>query len=184
MAEAAVRLMSVEDFLVWDDSTDRRYELIDGDLVMMAPPRKWHRRILANLIGVLHPALPPPFKTEAHAGILLSHRERCYYVADLAVTAAPDQPNDPWTDDPIVIIEVLSPETGRHHRVRKRPDYAQGVSVREIVLIASERRRVEVWRRAADGAWPEAPIIETERLRLYSVGVDAPLDAVYANTGL
>jgi Uma2 family endonuclease len=39
MAEAAERRWTVDEFLDWDDGTDRCYELVDGRIVAMAPPR-------------------------------------------------------------------------------------------------------------------------------------------------
>ncbi len=38
MAEPAERHWAVEEFLAWDDGTDRRYELVDGQVVAVAPP--------------------------------------------------------------------------------------------------------------------------------------------------
>ena len=38
MPDTAPTRMTVEQFLAWDDGTDRRYELIDGIPVAMAPP--------------------------------------------------------------------------------------------------------------------------------------------------
>lgn len=43
MAEPAIRRMTLEEFLSWDDGTDTRYELIDGFPVAMAPPAEAHR---------------------------------------------------------------------------------------------------------------------------------------------
>jgi Uma2 family endonuclease len=37
MADPAEKRWTVEDFLVWNDGTDRRHELVDGQLVAMAP---------------------------------------------------------------------------------------------------------------------------------------------------
>ena len=37
MAHVAEKLMTVAEFLNWDDGTDTRYELINGRLVAMAP---------------------------------------------------------------------------------------------------------------------------------------------------
>jgi len=34
---AAEKLMTVDEFLRWDDGTDTRYELVDGQIVAMAP---------------------------------------------------------------------------------------------------------------------------------------------------
>ena len=50
MAEPAVRRMTLEEFLRWDDGTDTRYELMDGFPVAMAPPAEAHR-ILALRLG-------------------------------------------------------------------------------------------------------------------------------------
>ncbi len=181
--ETALRRMSVEDFLAWDDGTDRRYELIDGEPVMMAPPRKWHRRILRNLSWLFAERLAAPWEAEPEAGIRLPHRsDRCYYVADIAVTAAPETGNDQWTDDPILIIEILSPETRHRDRRRKLPDYACLPSVLEIVLVSTDTRLVKVWRGLADGTWP----VEGERYRdivlFKSVEVTATLDEIYRGT--
>lgn len=52
--------------------------------------------------------------------------------------------------DPVVIAEVLSPTTEDHDRGRKANDYRRIASVRTIMLVASERRHVEVWRRRGE----------------------------------
>ena len=36
MAEPAQRRMTVEEFLAWDDGTDRRYELVRGEVVAIS----------------------------------------------------------------------------------------------------------------------------------------------------
>jgi len=49
MAEAAAHGMTLDEFLEWDDGTDRRYELDRGVPVAMAPPSDRHGRIAANV---------------------------------------------------------------------------------------------------------------------------------------
>ncbi len=46
MAEAALKLTTVDEFLRWDDHSDRRYQLIRGAIVMMAPPTRRHGTLL------------------------------------------------------------------------------------------------------------------------------------------
>ena len=41
--------MTLVEFLEWDDGTDRRYELLDGVPVMMAPSLEAHGEIAAAL---------------------------------------------------------------------------------------------------------------------------------------
>jgi hypothetical protein len=38
MAEPAEKLWTLEESLAWGDGTDRRYELVDGHVLAMAPP--------------------------------------------------------------------------------------------------------------------------------------------------
>ena len=57
MATAAPSCMTVAEFLAWDDGTPTRYELIDGQPVVMAPVRARHSRIVGNLAGQASSAL-------------------------------------------------------------------------------------------------------------------------------
>jgi Uma2 family endonuclease len=44
MAKPAEKRWTVDEFLAWDDGTGRRYELVDGRIVAMAPPSERTRR--------------------------------------------------------------------------------------------------------------------------------------------
>jgi Uma2 family endonuclease len=49
--------------------------------------------------------------------------------------------------EPQMIIEVLSPSTTLHDRGRKLDHYRQLPALKEILLVASEERRAQHWRR-------------------------------------
>ena len=49
MASPAPKRMTLAEFLQWDDGTDRRYELLDGIPVMMAPSLEAHGELAAAL---------------------------------------------------------------------------------------------------------------------------------------
>ncbi len=51
MGEPALRAMTADEFLAWDDGTDTRHELVDGEIVAMAPPTDAHGTIAVN-VGV------------------------------------------------------------------------------------------------------------------------------------
>jgi hypothetical protein len=55
-------------------------------------------------------------------------------VADLAVTCSPYRRGEQLVKDPILIVEILSPGTGRHDRQVKVPAYRDIGSVNEILL--------------------------------------------------
>jgi Uma2 family endonuclease len=69
MATPAPRRMTLAEFLEWDDGTDTLYELIDGQVVAMAPARDAHGTIIANLVLAIGPQLKPLCRMVGNAGI-------------------------------------------------------------------------------------------------------------------
>lgn len=181
MAEPATRPMSVEEFLDWEDGTDTRYELIGGFVVAMAPPREAHGTLAARLARRIEDALESrrPCRTVLEAGILHPNRRDTFFVADLGVSCAPYDPTRQHLHEPILLVEILSPDTERHDRRVKLPAYRGIPSVEEILFLASDEPYAELHRRHRSG-WLTELIRGTEgSLELRSVGAEIPLAALY-----
>jgi Uma2 family endonuclease len=178
MAEPAAKRMSLAEFLEWNDGTDTRYELIDGRARAMAPPIEAHGTIVANLAAVTRPRLKPPCRVVVEAGIIPVDRADTWYQADLVVTCAPAERGARALAEPRLTVEVLSPTTAAHDRGVKLADYRRLASVEQIVLVASEDRHVEVWRRAEDG-WNVQDLIGDATVALALGGPPLPLAAIY-----
>jgi Uma2 family endonuclease len=181
MAEPAHRKLNVDEFLTWDDGTDRRYELVRGEIVAMAPPSQRHGTIVALLAAALIRGVPRECRVVVEAGIRLADRDDTYYQADLAVTCAPPSGSQ-HVPEPRVIVEVLSPSTAQYDRGTKLPDYREIPSIDEIVAISSTGRDAELWRRSGT-SWIVSRI-NRGTLRLESIGAEIDLDAVYTGAGL
>ena len=98
-------------------------------------------------------------------GVRLEDRDDSFYRFDLAVMCAPADAGCRYVVDPILIVEVLS--TQLHDRGRKLDDYRQLPSVKEILLVGSEQRRVQHSR--SDGArWIVEDLADAD-LRLAAV---------------
>ena len=67
MSEAAVKRMTLAEFLRWEDGTDTRYELLGGCPVAMAPPPIAHGILALRLSARIDPALRsrPPVLVKA-----------------------------------------------------------------------------------------------------------------------
>jgi Uma2 family endonuclease len=70
MAETADKLMTVAEFLDWDDGTDTRYELVRGKVVAMAPASGRHSVIVAKINAALQAGLRPPCYVGMNAGVI------------------------------------------------------------------------------------------------------------------
>jgi Uma2 family endonuclease len=183
MARHAPERMTLAEFLEWDDGTDTLYELIDGQVVAMAPARDAHGTIVVNLGLAIGPQLQPPCRLVGNAGITRPDRADSFYIADLAVTR--DQPADQrfFLPEPRLIVEVLSRSTAAHDRGRKGEEYRRIPSVQEILFVFSDEKRIELWRREGE-RWVIEDYIGEASLRLESLGIELPLSAIYASIAL
>ncbi len=50
MGELAIKPMTLDEFLQWDDGTETYYELIEGFPVAMAPPAEAHSILVVRLV--------------------------------------------------------------------------------------------------------------------------------------
>ncbi len=126
----------------------KRYELIDGELLVSPSPRGIHQRTVTKLMLVVG-----PYVTANRIGAVsmapadLDLRSGQVLQPDLFVGAMVDgkEPIE-WSDFdiPILVAEVLSPSTARYDRVLKRKTF-QRVRVPEYWVVDPDARVVDVW---------------------------------------
>jgi Uma2 family endonuclease len=182
MAEAAPARMTVEEFLRWESGDDRRYELVDGRILAMTPPAEAHGVVAVRLAARIETALQGrrPCRVLTEAGVRIPRRGHDFYVADLGVTCAPPSPTRRHLEDPVLLVEVLSPSTEAHDRKTKLPDYRLIPSVQEIAFVDSTGMHAEVHRRLDGERWLTEIVRGPEGvLRLASIGLEARLGPLY-----
>jgi Uma2 family endonuclease len=110
-----------------------------------------------------------------------------YAYPDIVVVCGPNQYHDDQYDiltNPTMIVEVLSPGTAAFDRGDKFALYRHSSTLREYVLIDSEKVRAEVYRKHEQGYWflaSEADKI-TEFIELASIDLSMPMTTVYTDT--
>ena len=83
MASPATKRMTLAEFPEWDDGTDRRYEVLDGIPVTMAPSLEAHGELALALGAEIRARLRPPCRVISEAGIVIPDRADTNYTADL-----------------------------------------------------------------------------------------------------
>jgi Uma2 family endonuclease len=175
--------LTADEFLAFEGEGDTRYELIDGAIVAMAPPSDPHGTIMINTGIEVDRRLDgrPPCRAIGEAGIRLN--EHNHYKADLAVTCAePDAAA--YVREPFLIVEVLSATTAKDDLAVKLPRYVALPSVREIWLIDSRERWVQVWQRGGEAWIVSLPLRGPATFRSEALGDEIALDRLYRNSGL
>lgn len=101
--------------------------------------------------------------------------------SDLTVVCGEWQrdPQDPNTViNPSLLVEVLSDSTASYDRGEKLAQYQRIDSLQEILLVAHDARRLELWRREAE-RWTLLVAHTGERLVLEAVAATLDVDDVY-----
>ncbi len=76
-----------------------------------------------------------------------------YYYPDVLISCEQNPKNPYFRNNPILIVEVLSPLTENIDRREKLLFYQQMPSVQEYVVVEQEKMHVEIHRRQPDGCW-------------------------------
>jgi Uma2 family endonuclease len=185
MAEAATTAaLSLTDFLAWEQAQEMRYERVARVVRMMAGGTLTHDRIASNIIAALSTQLRGSqcFAQGSNLKVVSPHGDVMY--PDAFVLCGPHAGNLTAVEDPVVVFEVLSEGTAQYDLTRKRLAYKTIPSLKAIVYVASDRVRIDLVRRQADGRWDDEDALEGTGavLELPEVGVTLRLPAIYVDT--
>jgi Uma2 family endonuclease len=186
VAEQVRTEMTVAEFIAFADTEPlRRYELLLGIPVAMAPASLRHSAICFNVEAALRKQIKDR-GCQAYRDVGVASSEDAAFLAqpDVAVRCGPIDDRRRWISDPTVVVEVLSPSTMSYDRGLKMDSYLEDFpSIRHVLLVYQTERRIELWSREASQGWPEQnPVIYQERadiLPLPALGVTLALAEVY-----
>jgi Uma2 family endonuclease len=173
--------MSVAEYRIWvEDRPDwERWELIDGERILMSPPRERHQTIVANLIlGLSDLARPKNCRALPGLAILSEAMDDFAPVPDVVVRCGPPLP-DGYASDPVLVAEVLSPSTMTLDRGRKIDFYKTIGSLRRFLIVYQAEARIEVFSRRDAEEWESAALGLNDSLDLPELGGAVAVRDVY-----
>ncbi len=179
-------LMSVEDYLTLDRiSLEVRYEFIDGYAYMMSGGTADHSVISINVTSLLRNLLRGSSCRTFNSDMRVRLADMRYVYPDASVSC---DERDRGTIDivysPRVAIEVLSPGTEAYDRGRKFGYYRLSPTLQEYVLVDTQQRSVEVYRRARENLWTLYAYGGGEQVQLTSLGISFLVDDLYEGVSL
>ena len=155
----------------------------------MAPGGRVHGSLqaeIARLIGNWLLDHHPGCVVVTEPGIIprMSARDN-YRIPDLAVTCSPDRDERQDVENPVVIIEILSP-SNRAQTWRNVWAYGAIPSVAEIVVVHSDMVKALTLCRQPDGNWPASAteLKPGDQLAIRSLGFETSVSSLYRTTRL
>ena len=175
-------MMTLAEFLAWEETQPGRHEFVRGEVFAMVGARRVHGIVSGNVFATLRQQLrgtPCQAFTES---MKLKVADDVLFYPDVFVTCDPaDLRTDLLFRAPTVVVEVLSDSTQSYDRGQKFTWYRRLPSLQEYLLVDVDRQRCELFRKGADGLWVLHPTQGEEPLQLASLGLTVEAEALWAD---
>jgi Uma2 family endonuclease len=171
-----------EQYLERERKAAYKSEYLHGEIFAMAGGSPRHALIMGNISGVLFAPLKGS-GCKAYSSDLRLHVNRSSLYTYPDVTVVCGEPTIVQIDNlvnPTVIFEVLSPSSEDFDRGEKFAYYRTLESLRDYVLVAQDKCRVEHYWRVPEGEWPvHVARALDESITLRSIDCALPLSEIY-----
>ncbi|ASC72650.1 hypothetical protein XM38_036080 [Halomicronema hongdechloris C2206] len=158
------KLMTIEEYLRYDDGTDKRYELVNGELVEMPPESDRNARIALFLLAKLLPIVSIELIRNKTEIVVSGSRATTRYpdlmvLTDELADALQDAPRSTITLDmppPALVVEVVSAgkeNENRDYRYKRAEYAARGIA--EYWIVDPIQAKVTVLQRV-EGLYEES----------------------------
>lgn len=182
-ALAKDNLMTVEEYLAFEEKSRIKHEYMNGEIFAMAGVKRNHSLISSNLNYRLQSQLENS-NCEVHiADFRVQVNDDHYVYPDGIVVCGEVKLADDVFDtltNPTVIFEVLSKSTERRDRHEKKDDYIQIPSLQDYVLVSQNKIQVEHFARKSTKQWDFTIHTEIDDiLQLNSIKCQISLAQIY-----
>ncbi len=179
-------LLTPEEYLAGELLCEERHEFIAGEVHAMAGASAAHNTISLNLTSALHghlrgkpcQAFGSDMKVKLNFGA-----DTVFYYPDAMVVCDPEDDADYFRQRPVLIIEVLSPQTARVDQREKLLAYRTLPSLEVYLLVDQFQCRATLYRRST-GWLAEYLTQPSDQVTVPALGWTIPLRDIYERTGL
>lgn len=143
-------LVSVEEYLNLEQTSDIRHEYVDGQLLAMAGESQEHEEIVLNVVEALRPIAKAKGCRLYTKNIKLHVTQKRYRYPDVMILCK-DKTETGIETEPCFVLEVLSDSTAQTDLSDKLTEYTAMPSVERYAIVSQTARLVILYLRSDDG---------------------------------
>jgi Uma2 family endonuclease len=175
--------MTVDEFLPWAEAQERgRYELHDGQVIMMSPERAAHWKTKGAIFVALREAIKSA-GPNCHAvpdGATVRISPSTAFEPDALVYCGEEVPdNSLEVPNPVIVVEVLSPGTQMTDMRDKLRGYFTVSSVHHYLIVDPEKRMV-IHHARGSGDVLQTRLLSSGALSLEPPGLSIEIETLFA----
>ncbi len=184
MAQRDIGLMSVLDYLKFEEAGETKHEYVAGEVYALAGASRRHNRIAGNICAALLTASRAGPCRVSISDIKLRASEEVYYYPDVMVACEPEPADATSEEAPCLIVEVTSPSTQAIDTREKLLLYKRIASVQAYLIVHQDERRVERHWRELDGEWHHDVVPGSGTVSIPYPETQLAIDTIYEGTGV
>jgi Uma2 family endonuclease len=183
MATARHAHYSLEDYVRLEEYSNVKHEYLDGQIYAIAGGTPAHGamavRVSASLLAQLQGRPCNVYSSDVRIRVTATGLDTYPDVSVVCGGEERDAADKNALINPVVIVEVLSPNTEEYDRGEKLTHYKTIPSLREVVFVSHGERRIEIWRRGHGHEWRVDAARRGETGRLESIDCLLAVDELY-----
>jgi Uma2 family endonuclease len=172
--------MTPEEFLAWEATQLERHDFVNGEVFAMAGAEDRHVTATGNVYMALRQHLAGTSCRTYMADMKVQAAESFFYPDVLVTCTDADRQRPLVKREPILIVEILSPDTAAYDRGEKFARYRHIAALQEVAFVDLDTRRTDVYRRGGDGLWVLHPFEIGESVTFASVDLSITAAALFA----
>jgi len=181
--------ISEDEYLALEARSPVRHEYIAGEVFAMTGASIRHNVIALNVASAFRQHLRgSPCRALMEGVKLRLRKESCYFYPDVMVTCEArllDLAADALVvEEPVLVIEVLSPATEGIDRREKLRAYRTLPSLKEYALISQDEIRVDIYRRRGDIGWDVITYEPGDTVEFTGIELTLPISDIYFEAGV
>jgi Uma2 family endonuclease len=177
--------MNEEEYLRFEEKAAIRHEFVGGHVFAMTGSTDAHNFICGNIFAQIHASLRGG-KCRAYMNDMKVRIQiaSSYYYPDIMVSCEGFQSKSVFKEQPVLLVEVLSPSTKQIDLREKLVAYQKITTLKEYVIVHQDRQQIDVHRRVDGESWEFETLSREQDLQLHSLpnGVFAmSFDTIYGD---
>ncbi len=177
----ALTFRDADRFLSWEARQPERHELVGGVVHKVEGGTADADLIGVNVGALLGRRLKGRGFLVHGCQLKVRSANDAVMYPDVFVRCGPHRGEVTIVDDPVLVVEVLSPSTEQHDLTRKRWAYQAIPSLRTVLFIDPDRPVIEILAREDSNVWRSRMVEGLEAsLGVAALGIELPLAEIYA----
>lgn len=176
MSLAKLHEISEQEYLAGELQSDIKHEYIDGQIYAMAGAHRNHVLIADKILRRFGNHLENQ-PCRSYSSDLKVKIGKNYFYPDVIVDCTDF--DGYFTEQPTIVVEVLSKSTRQYDKTFKRDQYFSIPTLQEYLLIEQDIAEIEYWQRTENNIWQQNVYYLGDDLYLRSVDLTISVEDIY-----